>query len=128
MWEDTSWLFSKMTMSRFIRLKLWKNGWEEAWRIIFTHEMAPLSPDLKFIEILWDVLEVDFTECLTLILFYFILFYFILFYFILSGQCISFKKEALCIIKYILWIRMLKKKSTNCSFCAWETYFNKIFV
>jgi len=36
---------------------VWKNGWEGAWRIIFTHELAPLSPDLKFIESLWDVLE-----------------------------------------------------------------------
>jgi len=34
--------------------------WFWAWRIISTHESAPLSPDLKFIESLWDVLEETF--------------------------------------------------------------------
>jgi len=42
-----------MTKSRFIRLKLCKNGWDGA----FSHELAPLSQDLKFIESLWEVLE-----------------------------------------------------------------------
>jgi len=28
-----------------------------ALRIIFTHELEPLSPDLKFTESIWDVLE-----------------------------------------------------------------------
>jgi len=34
-----------------------KNGWEGTWRINFTHELASLSPDIKFIESRWDVLE-----------------------------------------------------------------------
>jgi len=36
-------IFEDDKMSRFIRLKLWKNGWElgwaSRWRIIFTHEL-----------------------------------------------------------------------------------------
>jgi len=35
-------------------VKEWLGG---ARRIIFTHELAHLSPDLKFIESLWDLLE-----------------------------------------------------------------------
>jgi len=35
-------------------MKEWLWG---SWRIIFTHESAPLSPDLKFPGSLWDVLE-----------------------------------------------------------------------
>jgi len=30
---------------------------ERVYKIIFIHELAPLSPDLKSIESLWDVLE-----------------------------------------------------------------------
>jgi len=43
---------ARITMSRFIRLKLWKNSWEE-------HEESFLHMNrhLKFIESLWDVLE-----------------------------------------------------------------------
>jgi len=45
-------------------VKEWLRG---AWRIIFTHESAPLSPDLKLTESLWDALEErDSTECWTL--------------------------------------------------------------
>jgi len=63
----TSWPYPRMTMSKFIRLKLWKNGWEGAWRVIFTHELAHLSKDLKFIESL-GCAGGDFTECWTLAL------------------------------------------------------------
>jgi len=35
-------------------VKEWLGG---SMVIIFTHELAPLSQDLKFIESLWDVLE-----------------------------------------------------------------------
>lgn len=36
--------YSRITMSRFIRLNLWKNiFWKGAWRIIFTPELTPLT-------------------------------------------------------------------------------------
>jgi len=31
-----------MAISRFIRLKMWNNVWEEARRTFFTHELASL--------------------------------------------------------------------------------------
>jgi len=50
--EDMAMTYSTMTVSRFIRFKLWKNGCEE-------HEESfyPLSPDVKFTEIVWGVPE-----------------------------------------------------------------------
>jgi len=33
-----------MTMSRIIRLKVWRNSWEEAWKIIFTHDFHQKVP------------------------------------------------------------------------------------
>jgi len=42
----------KIHQAQIVKEWLWG-----AWRIIFTHESTPLSPDLKFIASLWDVLE-----------------------------------------------------------------------
>jgi len=38
-------------------VKVWLGGSMKNHFLIFTHELAPLSPDLKFMVSLWDVLE-----------------------------------------------------------------------
>jgi len=52
-----------MTMSRFIRLKLWKNCWEGAWRIIFTRELA-LTLTSVFFGMCWRRLYRVLTSCI----------------------------------------------------------------